>query len=126
MKTRYIKVAFDASSKLYNYKTRLDVEVGDFVVVQTYTRSYAVARVAAVNDEPNSMARKWALWTPDLDEIRELEQDDRDREQAVENIKSVLDEKLKEKKKLGKYAVLSDDPEAVRLIRELAKLEGTI
>jgi len=122
--TKFIKVIFQNSptngyptSKEYSYKTLLDVQVDDLVVVQVYD-SYQVGKVTKVSSIPTGQATKYAIQKVDVDYGTSILK----KEQLQAEITALLDAKLKARATTNKYDVLSDDPEAAELLKRLREI----
>lgn len=117
----YIKVRFieGTTTKLYDYKTLVEVEVGDLVVVEARD-SYGLAEVIQVNSSKGA-ASKYAICKVDLKTIAKQKEID---EKIVET-KRKLEERKKvfEEKQMWIW-LAKEDKEASILLDELNKLGG--
>jgi predicted polyphosphate/ATP-dependent NAD kinase len=102
----------------YSFKTMMDIEEGDLVVVDC-SAGLAVVVVETIDEIPNPRATRWAFNMVDtrpLDQLIEL-----DLRKAA--IVKLLDAKLRARKETDKYLGLAEsDPEAKGLLSELEVL----
>lgn len=120
---KFVKVQFMDSypHKHYAYKTTLDLECGDIVVVEARS-TFGLAKVVQVSGF-ESKATKFVVCKVDLDEFNK----NKAVAKRIEEIKVKLEERKKafEERKLWELLAASD-LEAERLLDELSKLNGKI
>jgi hypothetical protein len=132
MKLMFIKCRFvqgTCTYKDYNYKTYLSsVRTGDFVIVETVESSEKTFAVCKVSETEcvrpsNWRSVKFAFQKVDNDNLlssKDFFQNELDKYQRAIDLKSKLDELLKEEDEYGKYKrILEKNPELARQFEEL-------
>jgi hypothetical protein len=124
MEIKYAVVKFHESSKEYTYRTDLDLEKGDLVVVSSPHSGYAVVTVIDVSgltQSQRSMATKWIVQKVDITEhLARLE-----RQKLAQEIRNKLQSKKEQVEELLIYKRLAEsDPSINALLKQLEELEG--
>lgn len=115
---KFVEVEFENNYRRYSYKCAIDtIEIGNVVVVQANS-FYSVGRIVKVSNVPSKLATRWVVQRVDIEFIENL----RKKEERKEEIKALLDRKLKAKIETNKYDILADDEEAIVLLKELSDL----
>ena len=105
----------------YSYKTSLDLEVGDIVLVDSPSNGIVAVTVRSVNDtlSPNKEATKWIIQKVDFSEWEENVK----REERKQEIKAKIEAKKEELEELAIYEMLAkSSPEIAGLLEELKGL----
>jgi hypothetical protein len=61
-----VLVKFNSNTKPYEFKTDLNLNIGDIVVCDT-AMGFTIATVCALNKSPTKLAKKWVLDKIDID-----------------------------------------------------------
>lgn len=127
---RYVQVQFETNGKLYTYKHRGEVNIGDKAVVQVENKLYPelcgtklVDVVNVLDHNPTHYELKWLVDVVDLNGYRI-------RQQAEEQLKAAeaaLERKAKEMMQNDMMRILAErDPEAAALMHAIDQLKGLI
>lgn len=127
---RYVQVQFENGGKLYTYKHRGQVNIGDEAVVRVENKMYpelcgtkVVDVVNVLDHNPTHYDLKWLVSVVNLDVYRA-------RQQAEENLKlaeAALERKVQSMMKEDMLRILAErDPEAAALIYSIQQLKGLI
>lgn len=117
IKVNYVKVKFELTNNLYAYKSFIDLEVGDLVVVHVNDR-IDLATVAEI-DASEEKAGKFVICKVDLNTHKSRY----DKYIQQEQILKKLEKKYRESDKLNIYRKLAEtDEEAKALLGELNKI----
>lgn len=113
----FVKVKFDGTSNLYAYKSFIDLDVGDLVVVHA-NNGIALATVAEL-DASEEKAGKFVICKVDLNTHQSRYEEYFRQEKIIKQ----LEKKFREKDRLHIYAKLAEeDEEAKTLLEELNKI----
>lgn len=105
--------------KDYSFKTNMDVKQDDVLVVDS-AAGLAVVKVMSVDEVPDKKASKWAFQMVDVAALQEI----LNREARREVITAKLEEKLRARKEVDRYAHLAEtDPEAAEFLKELQDMD---
>jgi hypothetical protein len=119
---KYVRVKFDKGTnteKGYDYKTDLDLKVGDKVVVDTQF-GLSIATVHMSTSTKLDKATKFVVTKIDLDEHEERVE----KAKKAEEVRELMEARLKEIEEIKKYEELAkDDPKMAELVKQLKELE---
>lgn len=127
---RYVQVQFENGGKLYTYKHRGEVNIGDEAVVRVENKMYpelcgtkVVAVVNVLDYNPTSYDLKWLVSVVNLNEYRIRQQ----AEENLKNAEAALQRKVESMMKEDMLRILAErDPEAAALMHSINQLKGLI
>lgn len=127
---RYVQVQFETNGKLYTYKHRGEVNIGDKAVVQVENKLYPelcgtklVDVVNVLDRNPTHYELKWLVDVVDLEGYR-IRQNAEEQLKAAE---AALERKAKEMMQNDMMRILAErDPEAAALMHAIDQLKGLI
>lgn len=117
MKTAVVK--FPTSSTLYHYRTELDLQEGDHVVVDSPTSGYTVAVVRKVIDDVSLKATAFIVCKVDDTAYKARKESKLRRARIVKQLREIQ----KQQTEIEQFAALANaNPQAALLVAELRTL----
>lgn len=127
---RYVQVQFESGGKLYTYKHRGEVSIGDKAVVLVENKMYpelcgtkVVEVVNVLDHNPTGFDLKWLVSVVNLDVYRARQQ----AEEQLRQAEAALERKVQSMMKEDMLRILAErDPEAAALVNAIQQLKGLI
>jgi hypothetical protein len=116
--TKCAQVKFKDTTTPYSFKTILDLEKGDSVVVDTIN-GLQVAKVVKVTDIVPSIATKWVISKVDLEGHKER----LEKEEEMKLVKEKMKQRKKELEEISEFEKFAEkDKEMADLLKQLKDL----